>query len=176
MKEQDPKIDLFSKFLHEFQKETDRGASILAASMLDQKLKTILEDYLIDCKATKQLLEGFNAPIGTFSSRQHLAFSLGLISEYEYRDCEIIRKIRNEFAHKFELEFSFMDNKVASLCYNLQAPTPGDKSEFKDKPRALFINGVTMLYMNLLYREEYVKKMKLKRLDWQDITWNKRTI
>lgn len=152
MKEVNPKIDLFSKFLHVFQKETDRGASILAASMLDQKLKTILEEYLIDCKSTKQLLDGFNAPLGTFSSRQHLAYSLGLISEYEYNDCEIIRKLRNEFAHKFELDFSFMDNKVASLCYNLQAPTPGEKSEFKDKPRSLFVNGVTLIYVNLLYK------------------------
>jgi len=173
MKEENSKIDLFSKFLNEFQKESDRGASILAASMLDQKLKTILEDFLIECKATKLLLEGFNAPIGTFSSRQHLAFSIGLISEYEYNDCEIVRKIRNEFAHKFELEFSFVDQKVASLCYNLQAPTPGDKIEFKDKPRTLFVNGVTLLYLNLLYREEYVKKIKLKRHDWQDITWSK---
>jgi len=68
MKEVNPKIDLFSKFLHVFQKETHRGVSILPSSMVDQKLKTILEDYLIGCKATKQLLEDFNAPIGTFSS------------------------------------------------------------------------------------------------------------
>jgi len=174
--DKNPQIDLFSKFLNIFQKETDRGASILAASMLDQKLKTILQDYLIDCKASKHLLEGFNAPIGTFSSRQHLAFSLGLISEYEYNDCETIRKIRNEFAHKFDLEFSFADKKVASLCNNLKAPMPGDKSEFKVKPRFLFVNGVTMLYVNLLYREEYVKKIRLTRHDWQDITWNKRKI
>lgn len=176
MKKLEPKLDLFAKFLQVFQKETDRGASILAASLLDQKLKDILQDFLIDCKSTKNLLEGFNAPIGTFSSRQNLAYSLGLISDYEFHDCEIIRKIRNEFAHKFELEFSFTDSKVSSLCNNLKAPTPGDKSEFKDKPRFLFVNGVTMLYTNLLYREEYVKKIKLVRHDWQDITWNKRKI
>ena len=166
------KIDLFSKFLNIFQNESDRGAAILAASMLDQKLKTILGEFLIDCKATKLLLEGFNAPIGSLSSRENLAFSLGLISEYEYNDCETIRKIRNEFAHKFDLEFAFSDKKVSSLCNNLIAPTPGNKSDFKDNPRFLFVNGVTILYLNLLYREEYVKKIKLTRLDWKDITWN----
>ncbi|HYV90832.1 MAG TPA: hypothetical protein VE978_03580 [Chitinophagales bacterium] len=176
MKKDNPKIDLFSKFLNGFQKETDRGAAILAASMLDQKLKTILADFLIECKPSRQLLEGYNAPIGSFSSRQNLAYSLGLISDYEFKDCEIVRKIRNDFAHKFQLEFSFNESRVSSLCYNLNAPTPGDKKEFKQKPRFLFVNGVTMLYVNLLYREEYVKQMRLKRPDWEDITWSKRKL
>ena len=42
----EPKVELFSKFLKEFQSETDRGASILAGSMLDQKLKDILVDFV----------------------------------------------------------------------------------------------------------------------------------
>jgi hypothetical protein len=75
-KDDNPKYVLFSKFLKEFQNETDRGAAILAASMLDQKLKTILKDYLIEGKSTDVLFNGANAPLGTFSSRQHLAFSL----------------------------------------------------------------------------------------------------
>ena len=166
-----PKVDIFSKFLKEFQDETDRGASIMAGSILDEKLKKILYDFLIDCKQTKDLIDGYGAPIGTFSSRLNLAFSLGLISEHEFQDCNTIRKIRNEFAHKFELDFSFKDQKIKNLCWNLNAPTPRDKEAFKDKPRLLFVNGVTMLYMNWLYREEYVSKRKLERPDWKDITW-----
>ncbi|MDC6390966.1 MltR family transcriptional regulator [Maribacter sp. PR1] len=166
-----PKVDIFSKFLKEFQDETDRGASIMAGSILDEKLKTILYDFLIDCKQTKDLIDGYGAPIGTFSSRLNLAFSLGLISEHEFQDCNTIRKIRNEFAHKFEMDFSFEDQKIKSLCWNLNAPTPRDKETFKDKPRLLFVNGVTMLYLNWLYREEYVSKRKLERPNWKGITW-----
>jgi mannitol operon repressor len=168
----EPKVELFSKFLKEFQSETDRGASILAGSMLDQKLKDILVDFLIECNQTNDLITGHNAPLATFSSRLNLAFSLGLISEYEFHDCNIIRKIRNDFAHKFELEFSFKEQRVSSLCWNLKADTPGDKETFKDKPRQLFINGVVSLYVNLLYREEHVRKRKLIRPNWYDITWN----
>jgi len=167
-----PKVALFGKFLKEFQKETDRGASILAGSMLDQKLKDILFDFLIDCGQTKDLLNGNNAPIGTFSSRLNLSYSLGLISDYEYHDCNIIRKIRNDFAHKFEIEFSFTDQRVSSLCWNLKADTPGDKESFKDKPRQLFVNGVIILYMHLLFREEYVRKGRLTRPNWDEIILN----
>jgi len=151
--------------------ESDRGASIITASLLDEKLKTILYDFLVDCKQTKDILDGYGAPIGTFSSRLNLAFALGIISEYEFENCNTIRKIRNDFVHKFEFDFSFENQKIKSLCWNLNAPTPGGKATFKDKPRQLFVNGVNMLYVNWLYREEHVKLRKLSRPDWQDITW-----
>lgn len=165
------KVDIFAKFLKEFQNETDRGCAIMAASSLDEKLKTILYNFLIDCKQTRELIDGYSAAIGTFSSRLNLAYSLGLISDYEYQDCNTIRKIRNDFAHKFELDFSFANEKIQNLCWSLNAPTPGDKTAFKDKPRQLFINGVTVLYLNWLYREEYVNKTKLERPNWEGITW-----
>jgi len=171
---ENPKLDKFSKFLKEFQDESDRGASIMAASMLDEKLKTILYNFLIDCKQTKGLLDGYGAPIGTFSSRLNLAFALGLISEYEFDDCNTIRKIRNDFAHKFELDFSFENQKINSLCLKLNAPTPGAKETLKDKPRQLFVNGVTMLYIHWLYREEYISKRRLDRPDWHKTIWRNR--
>ena len=167
MKEENPKIELFSKFLKEFQDETDRGAAILGAAMLDQKLKTILKDFLIENTGTEFLFKSSNAPLGSFSSRQNLAFSLGLISDYEYKDCETVRKIRNDFAHKFELEFSFKDQRIADLCWNLKASTPGDKEKFKDNPRFLFVNSVIMLNLHWMYREEYVKKVRLKQRNWE---------
>jgi mannitol operon repressor len=163
---ENPKIALFSKFLTEFQNESDRGAAILAASMLDQKLKAVLKDYLIEEKSTDFLFNGPNAPLGTFSAKQHLAFSLGLISEYEYHDCEIVRKIRNDFAHKFELAFSFSNSKIAALCLKLMASTPGDKQKFISNPRLLFINSVVMLYVHWFYREEYVRQNRLTRKNW----------
>lgn len=89
-----PKVEMFSKFLKELQDETDRGASILVVSMLDEKLKTVIYDFFIVCKQTKDILDGYNAPIGTFRSRLNLAYSLGLISDSEYQDCNIIRQIR----------------------------------------------------------------------------------
>lgn len=172
MKKSNPKINMFSKFLKEFQSESDRGAAILGASMLDEKLKAVTKSFLIDCKQSKELIEGYNAALGTFSSRLNLCFAMGLLSQNEYEDCNTIRKIRNDFAHKFELDFSFSDKRISSLCWNLHANLPGEKEDFKDKPRFIFVNGVISLYMSWMYREEYVKKIKLKIYDWENITWN----
>ncbi len=40
------------------------------------------------------MLDGFNAPIGTFSAKINMAFSLGLIMENEYKEIEITRNIQ----------------------------------------------------------------------------------
>lgn len=64
-------------------------------------------------ESTERLLNGFNAPLGTFSSRIHIAFALGLITKSQFSDLEHLRKIRNEFAHSWKL-LSFEDKKITS--------------------------------------------------------------
>jgi DNA-binding MltR family transcriptional regulator len=61
-----------------------------------------LYSFLRDSKSAKILLDGFNAPIGQFSSKIHLCHALGLIEDDEYKQLEGLRKIRNKFAHSFE--------------------------------------------------------------------------
>jgi hypothetical protein len=61
-------LDL-TRFSTEFNGESDRGAVLVAASRLDEVLKGILLAYLRDTKSASDLLDGFNAPLGTFSAR-----------------------------------------------------------------------------------------------------------
>src|SRR5688572_1253343 len=115
---ENPYYAKFNDFMAEFQTETDRGAAVLGASMLDQKLKEVINDFLIPCKQTDSIVNTIDGPIGNLGTRSKLAYSLGLISEQEFREIEIVRKIRNVFAHKFELDFSFEVQQVADLCRN----------------------------------------------------------
>ena len=93
----EPEINELSEFLKEFNKESDRGAVLIASAVLDEWLSEILLSFLSDTKSSKDLIEGFNAPLGTFSARVCAAYSLGLIQDNEFREITIIRKIRNEF-------------------------------------------------------------------------------
>jgi hypothetical protein len=56
---------------------------------------------MLPITSTHQLIDGFNAPLGTFSSRIKAAYSLGLIENEQFEDLEHLRKIRNEFAHSW---------------------------------------------------------------------------
>jgi len=68
---------------------------------MDHLLARLIESFIVDNRdLAKQLLKGPLAPISSFSARILLAFTLGLIAEDEYHDLEVIREIRNMYAHQ----------------------------------------------------------------------------
>jgi len=96
-----PEVKALGAFLAQFNKESDRGAALIAAAMLDDRLKDMLSSFLADTATAKELLSGFNAPLGTFSSRISAAHALGLLQDNELNEITLIRKIRNEFGHSW---------------------------------------------------------------------------
>lgn len=162
MREEDVKY--FSSFLSEFQEETDRGAALVGAALIDDRLERLLKSHLLECKQSKEILNGGNSPLGSFSARTNMAYCLGLITELEYKEIETIRKVRNEFAHKVH-GLSFKDQKVNDLCQNLKANTP-DGKRFDGEPRQLFINSVILTSLALWYRPEYAEKYKSEVRKW----------
>nr|WP_245341640.1 MULTISPECIES: transcriptional regulator [unclassified Rhizobium] len=154
----------FSDFLDDFNKETERGAALAAAAMLDDQLGKVIEAFLIPNKGSQALLSGFNAPLGSFSARIAAAFGLGLISEAEYRECELIRKVRNEFAH--QIRVSFATEKVVVLCAQLQMAVK-PYADVKVNTRGQFTTAAVALVLNLTNRPHYVGQRRLQAVDWK---------
>jgi mannitol operon repressor len=84
-------------FLPVLNKESERGAVLTACSFIDELLRRTLLAYLIEGKVSKTLIDGFNAPLGTFAAGTAAALVLGLISEQEFEECNTLRKIRLQF-------------------------------------------------------------------------------
>jgi len=113
--------DYLNDFLEEFNKETDRAAAVLAASLLDEHLRKLLAAFLIDDESeTKELLE-VEKPLGNFGARIRAAYCLGLISPDEYHDLKLIQRIRNQFAHRL-LRISFESVQIRDRCLSLEIP------------------------------------------------------
>jgi DNA-binding MltR family transcriptional regulator len=153
----------FTAFLDELNKESDRGAALVSTSMLDDLLEKIILAFLLDNKDSKKLLSGFNAPLGTFSARIIAAFSLGLISEEEFNECNWLRLVRNEFAHKVHQKFG--DQKVSDLCSNLRFAAKQIPNH-PNLPRAQFLTSATALILHLTNRSHYVSQKRLKYEAW----------
>jgi len=163
LREEDLKY--FSEFLKEFQGETDRGAALVGAALIDDRLGCLLSAHFLDCKEADELLKGGNAPLGAFSARIKMAYCLGLITDFEYKECDYIRRVRNEFAHKVH-GLTFKDIKVHDLCQNLKANTL-DGARFGGDARQLFINSVILTSLALWYRPEYNKPHKVSQHVWE---------
>ncbi|WP_312479441.1 MltR family transcriptional regulator [Stutzerimonas nitrititolerans] len=104
-------INLLTKSLRELD---DRGLVLSLAAFAEEALGELLKAFLMPSDATAQLIEGFNAPLGTFSSRIKAAYAIGLITKEQFLDLERLRKIRNEFAHSWK-PVDISKPKVAAL-------------------------------------------------------------
>lgn len=158
-------VDL-SHFLNEYNKESDRGAVLIAASRLDEVLKGLLNAFLRKTKTAKELIDGFNAPLGTFSARINACHALGLIEEQEYNEINIIRKIRNQFGHQWK-NVSFETQSISAHMENIDWYGP---DEVMQTPRAKFNFLVAILLRDLLWRERLVKKCKVPDRTWPNKT------
>jgi mannitol operon repressor len=163
LSETHPHLKGFMEFLEEFNKETERGATLAAAAMIDDQLGRTIESFLIPNKGSKALLDGFNAPLGSFAARIAAAFGLGLLSEMEYRECELIRKVRNEFAH--QIKVSFKTEKVANLCAQLQLSAK-DYADVHVDARGQFTTAASALILHMTNRPVYVEQRRLQFGGW----------
>lgn len=105
-------------FRRELTPESDRGCALFAAAYLDRALSDLLYVFLVAGKKIEEDLFKGNTPLSSFSSRIKMAFYLGLISNDVRRDLDLIRAIRNDFAHH-PVPMSFSTQSVANRCNEL---------------------------------------------------------
>jgi hypothetical protein len=103
----------------------DRAAGIVGATILESRLGDRLKretaDFLINPTNTlHHRMFTHSGPIGSFSARINLGFMLKIYGEKAWRDLDIIREIRNSFAHITGIR-SFDIDSVRDRCANLKA-------------------------------------------------------
>lgn len=90
----------FDDFLREFQRESDRAAAVLGAAYADARLEDLLRAKFAGLSGFVEDLLSGQGGLANFSARISVAYAVGLISLDVATDLHLVRKIRNEFAHK----------------------------------------------------------------------------
>lgn len=106
-----------NEFDSRLRSESDRSAALLAAALLDAQLESLFRARL---KHHQDRLLGFDGPLATFSTRIKLAMALGWIDQDVEGDLDIIRNIRNRFAHSFEQDMTFEETEIKGWCSSLR--------------------------------------------------------
>lgn len=165
----DPFYDRLRLFLEASNAETDRGKALVSASVVEEMLSEILQAFLANGTETKRLLD---TPLSTLSAKALMCRSLRLISAMEFRDVDLVRKIRNEFAHS--VTCSFKDQKIKNWAQELKvgmdaldALETGDKNRVDD-PRQRFGMVTTSIVSTLYNRAHYVRSLKVIDRDFPD--------
>jgi len=147
------------KSLEEIQILSERGWAIMVASHLDEQLAALLRAFFVDDQKTvDQLLEDTGAIAG-FGVRIELAFLLGLISARERRMLNLIRKIRNDFAHNSK-SASFSQSPIKDWCLELDArqTVESEKLSQHSEPVRKFIAAFSFLLLVLVDRREHLRR------------------
>lgn len=117
-KEEDGEFGPLNRLTNTLRDHDERGLILSLAAFAEEALGRLIEAFMLPVQASKDLLTGFNAPLGAFSSRIKASYALGLINEEQFKDLEYLRKIRNEFAHSWE-HVSLTQDKLSSLASNM---------------------------------------------------------
>ena len=161
----------FKNFSASLRSETDRACAILAATMLDASLEKLLRKTLIP-QAADDLFQP-QGPLSTFYAKIILSSSIGLISNDECRELQLLRKIRNHFAHLTSHRLRFSSPAVVSLVKSLRYPvffirlaqevaTPKEYRKYRknETPRKRFELSFVSMYLFLLHRISVAKRCK----------------
>jgi DNA-binding MltR family transcriptional regulator len=103
---------------------SDRALGIIAASLVEIHLTKLIKRAFIQetedgGKETTVESKMFQSagPLGPFASKIRLAYLMGLISQELFKNLEIMREIRNRFAHETEIG-NFDHPQISSRCRN----------------------------------------------------------
>jgi hypothetical protein len=102
---------------------SDRGCVLMLGSVVETALTELLKkrtEKPLDSDDRRRLFD-YEGPLGTFASKILLARAMGFIDVVAYRDLDLIRQLRNEFAHS-RRHFGFETPEVVAVCANLQTP------------------------------------------------------
>lgn len=107
-------VGAYNDFVGRFHDESDRAAAVLAGGYLDAFLESALRSVLTPGGRTDDLFDA-RGVLQSFAAKIGLSFSLGIVTEPLARDMDLVRKVRNYFAHHV-WEASFDSSPVCDWC------------------------------------------------------------
>jgi hypothetical protein len=99
--------------------ESDRGAAIIGAAIMDLALTAALKEHLQKHEKIANAVFSITGPVGDFSAKIDLALLVGLVGNTMYRDLVTIKDIRNYFAHRINVS-DFKSEAIRTLAGNLK--------------------------------------------------------
>jgi hypothetical protein len=105
--------EMISGVIDELEKQSDRGAGIIAAAFIEEILELVILNRLRPLSSDKHrnLFKG-NSPLSTFAAKIDIAYAIGIINDLGHIQLHLIREVRNRFAHRIQpLDFQHPEIK-----------------------------------------------------------------
>jgi hypothetical protein len=115
-------LDCFKAFNSSLAEESDRARVIVIACWIEEFLEVKLtNEFSKGSAGARKALFSNNGPFATFSAKINAAFCAGWVDSDVYHDVQVIRKLRNVFAHSYD-PVSLNEEKTRNLIESLRVP------------------------------------------------------
>ena len=182
-------VHLLNKLYDQLLNESQRGAVLIASTIIQNHLKNEIELILPKSKSNrkskefKRLLFSFPGPMSSFSGLILLSFTFGYINRKLYDSLNLLRVIRNDAAH-LDVDFSLDTEKYENKFNNIFKLFDNDPFYIHDlSVKALFDTKVEIIkgiidkeIDNEIEREKYYKDFlgdsdRLRQIEKQKYHW-----
>jgi hypothetical protein len=120
----DPKIENLEALEHEmYTSGSDRARAVLLGSLVEDHLERLIASKMRDdlnSPDRKRLFE-YDGVVSSFSSKIIIAYAMKFIGPITKFDLDLIRTLRNAFAHS-RISFDFEAPEVRAVCDQLKPP------------------------------------------------------
>jgi len=99
-------------------KHEDRAVALMCASTIEEALKVALRTHFVELTTDEDnhiFCEDQDSPLATFSSKIRLGYAMGVYGPKTRDDLNIMRYVRNVFAHTRN-HVTFNTEEIASAC------------------------------------------------------------
>jgi hypothetical protein len=157
----DPTLADADELENEIRGQSDRAAALISASILENRLEIVLTSLMRSLTQGEhnELFRG-EGPLATFAKKTKLAYAFNVFGSATRRDLDIIREIRNAFAHS-RIPFGFNTQELATLCgflhsadLNLEANPPIEfPAAQRNDPKGRYIIACRVIGYHLAIRD-----------------------
>jgi DNA-binding MltR family transcriptional regulator len=138
----------------------DATFALIVATAVEQSLElAISTHFVVDEEATQRMFsESASGPLNTFSAKIKIGHALGIYPKVARDELDMVRHIRNTFAHSWE-RVNFQTPAIVDACMSLQlAKRDDDQLERNDAtPKARFLLSARDLYLYLEWNSDTAK-------------------
>lgn len=154
--------------IHELDHQSDRGAALVAATLVDISLRRLMRTRFANFEDFEKIVfDGEAAPLGNFSARIKLARAMGVVGSAVEDHLNRIRRIRNQFAHS-ALKIDFQHPLIAAEIEGLlDDDGNGWKPEFTVERRRYIGTSIALIVAMERELETHLQDMIPIWLDYQ---------
>ena len=161
-----PTSEELNNIIAELNGTSDRAAALVGAAMVENFIEALLSSCfaVTDMSFLKKNVFDHSGPLGTFSSKNTMAYAIGAYGPEYYRDIDLIRKIRNDFAHSLNA-LSFDTPAIKSRVGAMSGPALWQGEGLKNTVKEEFVQTVAgiggMLLQEISFYPQAPRKPRL---------------